>query len=159
MARHLILVFSLLIISSCASRKVDVSKKSIIKKIDSSAIEKIDGTYVKNNNIIVTDVLDEIEYTAKDTSMPMVINGKEFKNVVIKSKRSKKVSVDKTKQTAKLSSEKKLNVKKEALQKNFEKKIDKKANYFIYLWLLLIPVVIYIYRQLKKKYYCNDEDK
>jgi hypothetical protein len=32
-----------------------------------------------------------------------------------------------------------------------EKTVDKKANYFVYLWILLIPIGMYLYRQLKNK--------
>ena len=36
------------------------------------------------------------------------------------------------------------------------KSIDKKANYFVYLWLLLIPIGMYIYRELKNKLFIFD---
>jgi len=120
-------------------------------KIDSVSEVKIDGTYVKDNNVVVIESTDEVEYTAKDTSKPMEIDGKVFKNVVIKSKKSKKETIDKTKEISKVSSVKKLNVKREGIKKTFEKKVDKKVNNFVYLWLLLIPVGMYVYRQIKNK--------
>ena len=151
MARQFTLIISILLLVSCASRKVDVSKVTEVAKLDSSVVVKVDGTYVKDNNVIVVDSSDEIEYVAQDTSKPMQIDGKLFKNVIIKSKKSKKTTIDKTKEKEQVSSIKKLNVKKEATKKIFKKKIDKKANYFVYLWLLLIPVGMYIYRQIKNK--------
>lgn len=151
MARQFTLIISILLLVSCASRKVDVSKVTEVAKLDSSVVVKVDGTYVKDNNVIVVESSDEIEYVAQDTSKPMQIDGKLFKNVIIKSKKSKKTTIDKTKEKEQVSSIKKLNVKKEATKKIFKKKIDKKANYFVYLWLLLIPVGTYIYRQIKNK--------
>lgn len=151
MARQLILIISILFLASCASRKVDVAKVSVIAKVDSSVVVKVDGTYVKDNNVITIESNDEVEYVAQDTSKPMEIEGRVFKNVIIRSKKAKKTTVDKTKEKKQVSSVKKLNVKKEDSKKTFEKKVDKKANYFVYLWLLLIPTGMYIYRQVKKK--------
>jgi hypothetical protein len=151
MARLLILFISVLLLHSCASRKVDVSKTTIETKVDSVSEVKVDGTYVKDNNVVVIESTDEVEYTAKDTSKPMEIDGKVFKNVVINSKKSKKETIDKTKEISKVSSVKKLNVKREGIKKTFEKKVDKKVNNFVYLWLLLIPVGMYVYRQIKNK--------
>lgn len=151
MVRQFILVISIVLMVSCASRKVAVSEVSVVAKVDSSVVVKVDGTYVKDNNVVIVESIDEVEYTAKDTSKPMNIGGKLFKNVVIKSKKSKKTTVDKTKEKEQTSSVKKLNVKKEATKKIFKKKIDKKANYFVYLWLILIPIGMYIYRRIKNK--------
>ena len=151
MARLLILFISVLLLHSCASRKVDVSKVTVETKVDSISEVKVDGTYVKDNNVVVIESTDEVEYTAKDTSKPMEIDGKVFKNVVIKSKKSKKETIDKTKEISKVYSVKKLNVKREGIKKTFEKKVDKKVNNFVYLWLLLIPVGMYVYRQIKNK--------
>lgn len=151
MVRQFTLIISILLLVSCASRKVDVSKVTEVAKLDSSIVVKVDGTYVKDNNVVIIESTDEFEYVAKDTSKPMEIEGKLFKNVIIKSKKSKKTTIDKTKEKRQVSSIKKLNVKKEDTKKIFEKKIDKKANYFVYLWLLIIPIGIIIYRELKKK--------
>jgi hypothetical protein len=151
MARQFTLIISILLLVSCASRKVDVAKVEVLNKVDSSVVFKVDGTYIKDNNVVVIESTDEVEYVAKDTSKPMEIEGKLFKNVIIKSKKSKKTTIDKTKEKEQVSSVKKLNVKKEAAKKIFKKKTDKKANYFVYLWLLLIPVGMYVYRQIKNK--------
>lgn len=151
MVRLLILFISVLLLHSCASRKVDVSKVTVETKVDSMSEVKVYGTYVKDNNVVVIESTDEVEYTAKDTSKPMEIDGKVFKNVVIKSKKLKKETIDKTKEISKISSVKKLNVKREGIKKTFEKKVDKKVNNFVYLWLLLIPVGMYVYRQIKNK--------
>lgn len=137
------LIILILLITSCASRKVDVSKLSVETKIDSSVTVKVDGTYVKEANVVVVETVDELEYKPIDTLKPMVIEGKSYINTVIRSKKKKIVKIDKTKNVNKVSSVKKLNVKRAESKKVFVKKVDKKVNYWAYLWFL-IPIVIII---------------
>jgi len=143
MAKRLILIISLLLLVSCASRKVAIVKEEAKITIDSSSIVKVDGTYVKENNVIISETVEEIEYKPMDSLKPMVIDGKQYINTIIKSKKQKVIKVDKTKAATKVSSVKKLNVKREESKKVIAKKIDKKANYWGYLWFL-IPIVIII---------------
>jgi hypothetical protein len=151
MVKRLILIISLVILVSCASRKVDVSKVNVSSKVDSSLVMKIDGTYTKENDIVVNETDEEIEYIAADTSKPMVINGKEYKNVIIKSKKQSKRKVDKTKEKNVTSSIKKLNVKKDDVKKEYNKKVDKKANYYVLLWLLLPVLIIWFLEKYSSK--------
>lgn len=139
-----ILIILLLILSSCAARKVDVSKESISTKVDSSVVVKVDGTYVKDNNVFVNETIEEVEYKPLDSLKPMFIDGKSYTNTVIKSKKKRSVKIDKTKAIVKVSSLKKLNVKKESTKKVFVKKVDKKTNYWMYLWFLLPVIIIWI---------------
>jgi hypothetical protein len=141
MAKRLILIISLLLLVSCASRKVDVSKIAIETKVDSSVVVKVDGTYVKEANVATVETEEELEYKPIDSLKPMVIDGKSYTNTIIKSKKKKTVKIDKTKDIAKVSSVKKLNVKRAESKKVFVKKVDKKANYWMYLWLL-VPIAI-----------------
>jgi hypothetical protein len=143
--RYLIL---LLLITSCASRKVDTSKTTTESKVDSSVVVKTDGTYVKNNNIFIKQTIDEVEYKPLDSLKPMIIDGKSYTNTIIKSKKNRSIKTDTTKEIAKTSSIKKLNVKKEDFKQVKKKAVDKKVNY---LWLILIPIGMYIYRQIKSK--------
>lgn len=138
-----IFIILVLLITSCASRKVDVSKLTIETKVDSSVVIKVDGTYVKENNVVTDNSEEEIEYKPLDTLKPMVIDGKQYINTIIKLKKKKGIKIDKTKVISKVSSVKKLNVKKEDSKKAVNKKVDKKANYWMYLWFL-IPIVIII---------------
>lgn len=144
MVKRLILIISLLLLISCGSRKVNLSKLNTEIKIDSSVVVKIDGTYVKENDIVTNISIEEIEYKPADTSKPMVINGIVFKNVIIKKKKDYIRKVDKTKEVEKASFVKKLNVKKLDVKKSSVKVIDKKTNYLILLWLLLPIVLIYL---------------
>jgi len=143
MAKRLILIISLLLFVSCASRKVAIVKEDIKTVVDSAVVVKVDGTYVKENNVVTEDCEEEIEYKPLDTLKPMVIDGKQYINTIIKLKKKKGIKIDKTKVTSKVSSVKKLNVKREDSKKLINKKIDKKANYWMYLWFL-IPVAIII---------------
>jgi nucleoid-associated protein YgaU len=143
MAKNLILIISLLLLVSCASRKVAIVKEDVKITVDRAVVVKVDGTYVKENNVVTEDCEEEIEYKPLDTLKPMVIDGKQYVNTIIKLKKKKGVRVDKTKVTSKVSSVKKLNVKREDSKKLINKKIDKKANYWMYLWFL-IPVAIII---------------
>jgi hypothetical protein len=143
MAKRLILIISLLLMVSCASRKVAIVKEDTKITTDSTVILKVDGTYVKENNIAVNETVEEIEYKPIDTLKPMVIAGKQYINTIIKVRKQKVIKVDKTKAIAKVSSVKKLNVKREESKKVVSKKVDKKANYWMYLWFL-IPVAIIV---------------
>lgn len=150
MAKRLILIISVLLLVSCASRKVAIVKEDAKTTVDSSAVMKIDGTYVKENNTVTEECEEEIEYKPLDSLKPMVVDGKQYINTIIKLKKKKGIKVDKTKVSNKVSSVKKLNVKREDKKSLVDKKVDKKANYFVYLWLLLIPVIIYIYKRVIK---------
>jgi len=146
-----IIIPVLLVLVSCASRKVDVSKLSVETKVDSSVVAKVDGTYVSESNTIVEETTEELEYKPIDSLKPMVINGKEYINTVIRSKKKKTNKIDNTKDTAKITSVKKLNVKREGNKKEFDKKVDKKANYWMYLWFLLPIVIIWTLERYGKR--------
>jgi hypothetical protein len=150
MAKRLILIISLLLLVSCASRKVDVSKLEDNTKVDSSVVIKVDGTYVKENNVLVKETVEELEYKPLDSLKPMIIDGKQYVNTIIKSKKKNTTKIDKTKDTSKISSVKKLNVKKEEKKKQFDKKVDKKTNYWMYLWFLLPVLIIWIIEKYGK---------
>lgn len=146
-----IFIILVLLITSCASRKVDVSKLTIETKVDSSVVVKIDGTYVKENNVVTEDSEEEIEYKPLDTLKPMVIDGKQYLNTIVRLKKKKGIKIDKTKVISKVSSIKKLNVKKEDSKKTVDKKIDKKANYWMYLWFLIPILIIVILERYGKR--------
>ena len=151
MAKRLILIISLLLLVSCASRKVAIVKEDTKITMDSVAIVKVDGTYVQENNVVTEDCEEEIEYKPLDTLKPMIIDGKQYINTIIKLKKRKGIKIDKTKVTKKVSSVKKLNVKREESKKVVNKKVDKKANYWMYLWFLIPIVIIVILEKYSKR--------
>lgn len=141
----------LLLITSCASRKVDVSKTEIKTNTDSTAITKTDSTSIINKNVYFTENTTELEIKPLNDSLPIVIDGTSYFNAVLKYKKQNKVLVDTSKIIVSKNVLKQVYKSKQETKNIKEKHIDKKANYFVYLWLLLIPVGMYIYRQIKIK--------
>lgn len=141
----------LLLITSCASRKVDVSKTDIKTNTDSTAITKTDSTSIINKNVYFTENTTELEIKPLNDSLPIVIDGTSYFNAVLKYKKQNKVLVDTSKIIVSKNVLKKVSRSKQETKNIKEKHIDKKVNNFVYLWLLLIPIGMYIYRQLKNK--------
>jgi len=146
--RYLILF---LLITSCASRKVDVSKTDIKTNTDSTAITKTDSTSIINKNVYFIENTTELEIKPLNDSLPIVVDGTSYFNVVLKYKKQNKTLVDTSKIIMRKNVLKHVSKSKQETKNIKEKHIDKKANYFIYLWLLLIPIGMYIYRKLKEK--------
>ncbi len=142
---------SILLLTSCASRKVDVSKTETKTSIDSTVISKIDSTSEINKNVYITENTEELEIKPLVDSLPIVVNGKSYLNVVLRYKKQNKVLVDTTKEKVSKIALKQVSKTKQETKNIKEKNIDKKVNNFVYLWLLLIPIGMYIYRQFKNK--------
>lgn len=136
---------------SCASRKVDIHKEEIKTKTDSSSVVRIDSTSVLSNNIQYTENYSELEIKPLHDSLPIVIDGTSYFNVVLKYKKQNKVLSNIINKTVHKSASKHFSQSKQETKNIKEKKVDKKVNNFVYLWLLLIPIGMYIYRQTKNK--------
>lgn len=140
-----------LLITSCASRKVAIVKEETKTKTDSVAIVKTDSTSIINKNVYFSENISELEIKPLNDSLPIVIDGTSYFNVVLKYKKQNKVLVNTSTKTVSKNSLKKVYKTKQETKSIKNKTIDKKTNYFIYLWLLLIPIGMYIYRQIKIK--------
>jgi hypothetical protein len=151
MAKHLTLVLLSFLLFSCASRKVAVIKTQVETHIDSTAVEKKDSVSVQQNAISIKEDIDEIEIVPIDTAKPLVIDGKQYFNATVRLKKTRRHIVDSSKSTVSKSIENKVSVKKEIKAKGFEKKVDKKANYLFYLWLLLIPISLWFIWRFGRK--------
>ena len=148
--KKLILLF-LIILTSCASRQVQVDKLDIKK--DSVAETKVIVTTVENKiktdstNITTTIDNSEITITPIDTCKEIVVEGKVYKNVVLKIKKNKANTLytnNKTESNNKLTDSVatvKVNKTEKVSGKN--KTIDKEANYWWILWLLLLILILY----------------
>ena len=136
---------------SCASRKVDVSKTEIKTNTDSTAITKIDSTSIINKNVYFTENTTELEIKPLNDSLPIVIDGTSYFNAVLRYKKQNKILVDTSIKNVRKDVFKTISKSKQENKSIKNKIVDKKANYFIYLWLLLIPIGMYIYRQIKIK--------
>jgi hypothetical protein len=148
--KKLILLF-LIVLTSCASRQVQVDKLDIKK--DSVAETKVIVTTVENKiktdstNIVTTIDNSEITITPIDTCKEIVVEGKIYKNVVLKIKKNKANTLytnNKTESNNKLTDSVatvKVNKTEKVSGKN--KTIDKEANYWWILWLLLLILILY----------------
>lgn len=136
---------------SCASRKVAIVKEETKTKTDSVAITKTDSTSIINKNVYFSENISELEIKPLNDSLPIVIDGTSYFNAVLKYKKQNKVLVDTSKIIVSKNVLKQVSKSKAETKNIKEKTIDKKANYFVYLWLLIIPIGMYIYRQIKIK--------
>lgn len=136
---------------SCASRKVAIVKEETKTKTDSVVITKTDSTSIINKNVYFSENTTELEIKPLNDSLPIVIDGTSYFNAVLKYKKQNKVLVDTSKIIVSKNVLKQVSKSKQETKSIKNKTVDKKANYFVYLWLLLIPVGMYIYRKLKEK--------
>jgi len=136
---------------SCASRKVAIAKEETKTKIDSTSVVRIDSTSTINNNIKIFENISELEIKPLNDSLPIVIDGTSYFNAVLKYKKQNKVLVDTSKKIVSKNALKQVSKSKQETKNIKEKTVDKKVNNFVYLWLLLIPIGMYLYRQLKNK--------
>jgi hypothetical protein len=137
--KYIFIIVSLFLFS-CASRKVSVKE---IKKDSISQIETKIVTKEETNINIKNDVLsEEVIITPFDNCKDIVVNGITYKNVVLRYKKVKDNSLHIEKKTMLKNEDKKQLIKTSV--KTFKKEIDKKANYFIYLWFILGIIIIYL---------------
>lgn len=151
MVKQFTLLISLVLITSCASRKVAIVKEDTKITIDSTAIVKTDSISTINNNIVLTNNSEELEISPICDTIPMVINGISYRGAILKYKKQRITSIDTSKKVVAKTILSKVKIKKEDKKHILDKQIKKESNYFVYLWLLLIPIGMYIYRQIKNK--------
>jgi hypothetical protein len=148
MKKCAIVLFSIFILFSCGTRKVQIEKvKEDIKKDSVSQIVENKTLEVKND-IVSTNEAEETEIVAVDTSKAIVINGVSYKNAIIRHKKSKVNTIDKTIKKASQNALKRTEVKGEFHKQLFIKQSDKTS--FTYYWLLLLLIIPLYY--LFKKY-------
>jgi len=151
MGKYLTLVLAIPLLFSCAARKVAVSKTQTQTYTDSLVVEKKDSISIQQNAIVVVDSTEEIEVTPIDTAKPIVINETKYFNAKVKVRKIRKRTTDSSTIVVAKLTEKQVGVKKEIKQKTFDKKVDKKANYLFYLWLLLIPIAVWLIWRFGRK--------
>lgn len=150
----LILLFSI-ILTSCASRhvkvdKVDIKKDSVVEtKVVVTTIE--DKIKKDSTNIITSIDNNEITITPIDSTEAIIVDGKSYKNVVLRIKKNKTNTTytnNKTESNNKRTDSAatvKVNKTEKVSGKN--KIIDKKANYWVLFgWIILFLILYLLWR-------------
>jgi hypothetical protein len=154
MRNKLILLFLItFLIVGCGSRKVNKSvtkEETQISVLDTSKTETKTDTNVK---VITCFESDEITIVPIDSTKEIFVNGKTYRNVVLKHKKVKgnKV-VEQSKKEVKTEQKAiKTNIKK---QTQIEvKQIDKEQfNFLLWFWLILLIPIYLLYRKYKHKF-------
>jgi len=154
-----ILLILLLILTSCGSRKVAIERSSVKK--DSVVETKVSVITLENKektdstNIAIAISTDEIVITPIDTCKDIVVDGKIYKNVILRIKKTKSNTLYTNK---KKESETKLKdsvattkaVKTERSESK-SKHIKKSASYSWIIWLLLLILILYILWRNKRR--------
>ena len=147
----LIILLLATVLTSCGARKVDINKIEIKKE---SVVEtKVLVTTIENKiktdstNIVTTIDNSEIVITPIDTCKEIVVEGKVYKNVVLRIKKNKvntlytnnkRESNNKCKDSVAV-----IKVNKTETVSGKNKTIEKKANYWWILWILLLILILY----------------
>lgn len=155
--KYIFIIISLLLLS-CGSRKV--SKTNLEEKKDSISVVDT-KTYIKtnekteiNNNSKIDKTEDEFIIEPIDTSKEIVVDGKTYKNVKIRHKKTKDNSLHTNKKKVfKNALKQQIQHKKQVVSKRkvfVEKKIEKKENLVIYIYYLIILLILYVIYRYRK---------
>jgi hypothetical protein len=147
------IIFIILIaLTSCSSRKVLIDKTDIKK--DSIAETKVVVTKIDTTNktdstkVIINTDSSEVTITPIDSSKTIIVDGKTYKNVVLKIKKNKS-------NTLYTNNKKESNIKRidsvatskaeiKEHQVGKTKIIDKEQNYWFLFWWILLILIIYL---------------
>ena len=151
MVRLLTLICLSLLVFSCSTKKVAISKSVVETKVDSVVVQKKDSVAFQQNDINIKEDIYEIDVVPIDNTKPIVIEGKEYFNAAVKIKNTKREVVDSTKIAVAVSDYKQTEVSKEESKETYEKSLDNKPSLLNMAWLLLIPIVILSIRFFFKK--------
>jgi hypothetical protein len=151
MERLLTLICLSLLVFSCSTKKVAISKSVVDTHTDSVVVQKKDSVVFQQNAISIKEDINEIEIVPIDSTKPVVIEGREYFNATVKIKKNKREVVDTTKTSVAVIDYKQSEVTKEETKQDYEKSVDKKPSVMNMAWLLLIPVVIISIRFFLKK--------
>ena len=155
--KNLILILALLL-TGCGARKTAVVNTE--EKKDSVAIVTVlkqvetEKKTEANINVSIIDECEEITITPIDTTKEITVNGKTYKNVVIKSKKKKSsnlyINNIKASEMQRMDSVSTSVVTKKESKVHKSKDIDKKEsfNFKYILWLLLFLVILFIVRTI-----------
>jgi ATP-dependent Zn protease len=154
-----IIFIIVILLTSCSSRKVLVDKTDIKK--DSIAETKVVVTKIDTTNktdstkVIINTDSSEVTITPIDSSKTIIVDGKSYKNVVLKIKKNKS-------NTIYTNNKKESNIKRidsAATSKTETKEhkvaktkiIDKEQNYWFLFWWILLILIIYLLWRNKQR--------
>jgi len=145
----IIALFFAIALTSCGSRKVQKSETKETEKTEIKIEEKTETKLTENTKIVDTSTTDEIEIIPIDNTQPITVNGKEYKNVKIRHKKSKKnITINKDVKVQHNAQKSGLKTVKRDLI--IERKlIDRKQSYWWLLWFLLLIPAYYVWRKYK----------
>ena len=118
MTRLLTLIFLSIFAYSCSTKKAVTSTVNDLK-VDSVYKEKKDSVSFRKNSVVITEDVYEMEIVPIDSTKPIFIDDKEYKNAAIKIKKSEKSFVDSTQVTVLESLDKNIEVEKNSITKNY----------------------------------------
>jgi hypothetical protein len=136
-------------LTSCGSRKVAKSEtKEQEQKTEKITLET-ETRVTDNTKIVDTSTTNEIEIVPVDNNLPFTINGKEYKNVKIRHKKSKNniTIVKDVKVQHKAQKEGLVMVKRNKIIE--VKQTERKESYWWLLWFLLLIPAYYVWRKYK----------
>jgi hypothetical protein len=150
MKKQIFILVSLVFLS-CGSRKVNKTrleeKKDSISVVDvKTKTETKENTEI-NNISKIDKTEDEFIIEPIDTSKEIIVNGKTYKNVKIRHKKTKDNSLHiNQKKVFKNALKQQIKHNKQFISNRktiIEKKIDKNFNYIIYIYYLILFIILY----------------
>ena len=153
------IILLLLLFTSCASRKVNVETteikkdstvetKSIVKTLEIK--QKTDST-----NININADSSEIVITPIDSSKTIIVDGKTYRNVVLRIKKNNiNASYRNNKSESNIKHIDSITTTKTSIKEsvvNKTKNIEKETNYWILLYWLILILILYLLWQNKQR--------
>jgi hypothetical protein len=157
--KKIIILLLAVILTSCGARKVDVSKVEIKKDSIVETKTEVATTEIKeavdSTNITTEINTDEVCIEPLDSTKEMVVDGKIYKNVVLRIKKNKvNTSYTNNKRESNIKHTDSVGTSKTSVKENIvtkTKNIDRKADYWSLLWLLLLILIIYLLWRNKQR--------
>jgi hypothetical protein len=154
-----LIILLVVILTSCGARKVDVSKVEIKKDSIVETKTEVATTEIKeavdSTNITTEINTDEVCIEPLDSTKEMVVDGKIYKNVVLKIKKNKvNTSYTNNKRESNIKHTDSVGTSKTSVKENIvakTKNIDRKADYWSLLWLLLLILIMYLLWRNKQR--------